>query len=537
MKTDGTTKSNTTELIAQGAAVLGFELGSTRIKATLIAPDGTPLAAGSHGWENKLVDGVWTYDLDEVDKGMTSCFAELMADVRERYGVSLTSVAAGGFSGMMHGYLALDKEGSILVPFRTWRNNITGDAAAELTELFQYPIPQRWSVAHLYQAVLNGEEHLQRVAHITTLAGYVHWKLTGRWVIGTNDASGMFPVDPDTGDFDAEMIAKFDRHLADRDFPWKLGDILPRIVPVGTPAGTLSEAGARLLDPSGTFQAGISLCPPEGDAGTGMVATNSVRVRTGNVSAGTSVFAMLVLEKKLSRIHPQIDRVLTPDGKLVGMAHSNNCTSDLDAWIGLFGQAARALGADIGEDELYSRLLPLALEGDSDAGGLLAYGYVSGEHVTGFTEGRPLFVRKPDSTFTIENVMRAHLFAALGALRTGLNILIEEEGVRVEEIQGHGGFFKTAQVGQRIMAAATNTTVNVLETAGEGGAWGMALLAAYMIRKDANQDLPDYLDGVFSGSARTSVAPDPGDVEGFNEFFRRYTRGLPIEAAAVETLV
>jgi sugar (pentulose or hexulose) kinase len=537
VKADSTTTSNISELIAQGSAILGFELGSTRIKATLIGPDGTPIAAGSHGWENQLVDGVWTYDLDDVDKGMTSCFAELISDVHSRYQVSLTTVAAAGFSGMMHGYLALDEKGAILVPFRTWRNNITGDAAEELTELFQYPIPQRWSIAHLYQSVLNGEEHLKHLARITTLAGYVHWKLTGQWAIGTNDASGMFPVDPETGDFDPRMIAKFDQHIVDRALPWKLGDILPRIMPVGAPAGTLTETGARLLDPAGKFQAGVPLCPPEGDAGTGMVATNSVRVRTGNVSAGTSVFAMLVLEKQLTRVHPQIDRVLTPDGKLVGMAHSNNCTSDLDAWIALFGQAARVLGADVGEDELYSRLMPLALKGDPDAGGLLAYGYVSGEHVTGFTEGRPLFVRRPDSTFTIENVMRTHLFAALGALRTGLNILIEEEGVQVEEIQGHGGFFKTAEVGQRIMAAATNTTVNVLETAGEGGAWGMALLAAYMVRTDPGQDLPAFLDGVFSGSARTSVKPHPQDVEGFNRFFQRYTRGLPIEAAAVETLV
>ncbi len=526
----------TAKAIEEGTAVLGVELGSTRIKATLIGPGHKPLASGTYGWENKLVDGIWTYDMNDVLTGVSSCFADLAADVEKKYGVALKNVSGAGLSGMMHGYIALDSAGNLLVPFRTWRNNITQQASAALTRLFNYPIPQRWSIAHLYQAILNGEEHVSQVRYITTLAGYVHWKLTGIMAIGSNEASGMFPVDISTGDFDTQKIAAFDEHIAQYGFPWKLRDLLPSIVPVGETAGTLTEEGARLLDSSGRLSAGIPLCPPEGDAGTGMVATNSIRTRTGNVSAGTSVFAMLVLEEELSKVHPEIDLVLTPDGKLVAMAHSNNCTSDLDAWLSLFKEAAAALGLDVSEDELYGKLLPLALDADSDAGGLLSYGYVSGEHVTGFSEGRPLFVRTPDAAFTLPNFIRAHLFAALGALRVGVNILTEEEGVEVEEIRGHGGFFKTPDVGLRIMAAATHAPVSTLETAGEGGAWGMALLAAYMRRADRQQTLPEYLDGVFAGSARNAVRPDPADVAGFDAFFERYTTGLKIEAAAVENV-
>jgi sugar (pentulose or hexulose) kinase len=523
-------------LIARGDAVLGIELGSTRIKATLIGADYQPLAAGSAGWENKQRNGIWTYDVDDIWQNLTACFSDLVQDVQERYGVALSSVAMAGFSGMMHGYIAIDENGELLVPFRTWRNNITGPAASELAELFQYPIPQRWSIAHLYQAILNGEEHLPRLRHLTTLAGYVHWKLTGELKLGTCEASGMFPVDPDTNDYDEQMVAAFDRHIEGYGFPWKLRELLPEVVPAGETAGTITDEGARMLDPTGTLQPGVPLCPPEGDAGTGMVATNSVRQRTGNVSAGTSVFAMVVLEQKLKKLHHEIDLVLTPDGSLVGMAHSNNCTSDFDAWIDLFGQAARALGVEASEEDLYGALMPLALQGDPDAGGLLSYGYVSGEHVTGFSEGRPLFVRNENSSFTIENFIRAHLFAALGAMRTGLDILTEEEGVQVDEIRGHGGFFKTPEVGQRIMAAATNTTVSLLETAGEGGAWGMALLGAYATRAEKSQSLPDFLDQVFAGSRGVAVEPDPSDVNGFQAFFERYTAGLPIERAAVENL-
>ncbi|MGA8203629.1 MAG: FGGY-family carbohydrate kinase, partial [Woeseiaceae bacterium] len=466
-------------LIESGAAVLGCELGSTTIKATLVGPDGRPLASGSHPWENRLVDGIWTYDMDAVWAGLADCHADLAADVKQKYGVTLERIAAAGFSAMMHGYIAVDDNGELLVPFRTWRNNITAAASAELMALFDWPIPQRWSIAHLYQAILNGEPHVPRIARLTTLAGYVHRKLTGEWHIGIGDASGMFPVDPATGNYDSGMLDAFDAHVAGHGFPWRLADLLPAIVPAGNDAGHLTPDGAKLLDPSGRLEAGAPLCPPEGDAGTGMVVTNSVRPKTGNVSAGTSVFAMLVLEKKLSRAHPEIDLVLTPDGHLVGMAHSNNCTSDFNAWMALFGELARTLGADVKDADLYDRLMPLALAGDADCDGLLSYGYVSGEHLTGFSEGRPLFVRKPDAAFTLANFIRVHLFSALGALRTGLDVLTEREGVRVEELCGQGGFFKTPEVGQRIMAAATNTPVSVPQAAGEGGAWGMALLAAF----------------------------------------------------------
>ena len=528
--------TNDSALIEAGAARLGCELGSTTIKATLIGPDGRPLAAGSHVWENALVDGIWTYDMEDVWSGLAACFEDLAANVRRRHDVALARVAAAGFSAMMHGYVAVDRDGGLLVPFRTWRNNITADAAAELTGLFDWPIPQRWSIAHLYHAILGGEDHVPRIAHITTLAGYVHWKLTGQWSIGIGDASGMFPVDPDTHDYDAGMLDAFDRHVAGRNLPWRLRDLLPTIVPVGAAAGRLTPEGAKILDPGGTLRPGVPLCPPEGDAGTGMVVTNSIRPRTGNVSAGTSVFAMLVLEKKLSQVHPEVDLVLTPDGELVGMAHSNNCTSDFNAWMSLFGEAARVLGLDVEDADLYGKLMPLALGADADAGGLLSYGYVSGEHLTGFSEGRPLFARGSDARFTLANFIRVHLFAALGALRTGLDVLTEQEGVRVEELCGHGGFFKTAEVGQRIMAAATNTPVSIPEGAGEGGAWGMALLAAYAARDDSDLSLADFLDRLLGENIGNAVAPDPDDVAGFEAFYARYREGLAIEAAAVEHL-
>jgi sugar (pentulose or hexulose) kinase len=523
-------------LLESGGGVLGFELGSTRIKCTLIGPDYRPLASGSFGWENKFENGVWTYDLEEVWSGVAACFADLVSNVNKEYNVKLTRISGGGFSAMMHGYLAFDKDDNLLVPFRTWRNNITGEASSELTKLFDYPVPQRWSIAHLYQAILNGEEHVGRIARLTTLAGYVHWKLTGEHVIGIGDGSGMFPINPETQDYDETLLKKFDEHIADRGFSWNMRELLPRIVPAGEVAGTVTEEGARLLDPSGGIETGFPLCPPEGDAGTGMVATNSIETRTGNVSAGTSVFAMLVLEEKLSRVHPEIDLVLTPDGKPVGMAHSNNCTSDFDAWISLFVQAAKALGTNVTQDDVFGSLIPLGLKGDADAGGLLSYGYVSGEHMTGFSEGRPLFVRFPDSAFTLENFVRSHLFSALCALRTGLDILTKDEGVQVEEIRGHGGFFKTPEVGQKIMAAATETPIRVLDTAGEGGAWGMGLLAAFMVRDEKSMNLPGFLQLVFADSMGTVIKPDPQDVKGFKQYFERYTQGLPIERAAVEQL-
>jgi sugar (pentulose or hexulose) kinase len=533
---DTTSQQGDTELIDGGGAVLGCELGSTRIKATLISPDGRPLGAGSFQWENRFEDDVWTYRMDDVWAGIAGSYADLAADVRQRHGCGITGLAAIGVSAMMHGYIATNRDGDLLVPFRTWRNNITGPAAAELTELLGWPIPQRWSIAHLYQAILNGEEHLPSLAHITTLAGYVQWKLTGERTIGIGDASGMFPVDPETRAWDADLMGAFDRHVSGHAFPWKLADLLPSIVPVGQRAGILGAEGAKLLDATGRLAPGAPVCPPEGDAGTGMVVTNSVRPRTGNVSAGTSVFAMLVLEQKLASVHPEIDLVLTPDGNLVGMAHSNNCTSDFNAWMALLAEAAAVLGAEVPESELYDRLMPLALEGDADTGGLLSYGYISGEHLTGFGEGRPLFVRKPGGKFSLANFVRAHLFSSLCALRTGLDVLTDREGVCVEELCGHGGFFKTPLVGQRIMAAATNTPVSLPQTAGEGGAWGMALLAAYMVRDSEEQRLPGFLDVVIGDSIGNPVAPRPEDVAGFERYFRRYTEGLPVEAAAVERL-
>ena len=522
-------------MITDGEAILGIELGSTRIKAVLIAPDSTPIASGGFGWENSLDDGIWTYSLDLVWEGLQASFRKLVEDVKGQYGIELKKLKAFGISGMMHGFMVFDADGKLLTPFRTWRNNITGQASAELAELFSYPIPQRWSIAHLYQSILGDEAYIGQIDYMTTLAGYIHWKLTGKRVIGVGEASGMFPIDIATGSFNTTMIETFDAQVAGKQYGWKLGEILPEVLSAGAAAGTLTEAGAALLDPTGTLEAGIPMCPPEGDAGTGMVATNSVAQRTGNVSAGTSVFAMLVLEKELSKVHHEIDLVTTPDGSLVAMAHSNNCTSEYDQWVSLFGEVIKATGGEISIGKLYDDLLYLALTGDADCGGLLAYGYISGEHMTGFSEGRPLFARESNSSFTLANFMRAQLFTSLCALRTGLDILTEEEKVSVEKITGHGGFFKTAAVGQRIMAAATNTPISVLETAGEGGAWGIALLAAYMADPQG-KSLPEYLEGVFGTEAAAPVEPVAADVEGFNQFFARYHKGLPIEQAAVDNL-
>ncbi len=523
-------------LIQSGRAILGIEFGSTRIKASLIAPDATPLASGSHAWDNQLKDGVWTYDIEDVWAGLSSCYASLARDVHERYTTRLTSVAGLGFSGMMHGYVALDHDGELLVPFRTWRNNITGAACSELTPLLNFAVPQRWSIAHLYQSILESQPHVPRIARLTTLAGYVHYKLTGEHNVGVGEASGMFPIDPHTGDWDEARLQKFDALVSSRKLGWKLKDILPNVLPAGRPAGRLSAGGARLLDPTGQLEPGIPLCPPEGDAGTGMVATNAVRPRSGNVSAGTSVFAMIVLENALAKVHEEIDIVATPHGKPVAMAHSNNGSSDLDAWMALFGQVAQALGADISPDRLYGTLLPLALRGEPDAGRLLSINYVSGEHVTGFAEGRPLFVRNQDGKFSLENFIRAMYYASLCAMRTGMDILTQEEGVLIEEIRGHGGFFKGGDTGQRMMAAALGVPVSVPATAGEGGAWGMALLAAYMLRDDEAEALPDYLDSRIAGTIGKPVQPNPRDVAGFAEFFERHKKGLAIERAAISAL-
>jgi sugar (pentulose or hexulose) kinase len=524
------------KLIRSGGAVLGIELGSTRIKASLIAPDTTPLAAGSHAWESRLEDGIWTYGMQDVWRGLAACYASLVEDVRARYACDLPTVAGLGVSGMMHGYLALDGEGQLLVPFRTWRNNLTGQACAELTPFLDFAVPQRWSIAHLYQSILEAQSHVPRIARLTTLAGYVHWMLTGQHQMGMGEASGMFPIDPHTGDWDATRMALFDGLIAPRKLGWKLRDILPDVLPAGRPAGQLTAPGAKLVDPTGKLPPGVPLCPPEGDAGTGMVATNAVRPRSGNVSAGTSVFATIVLEKSLSRVHGEIDILVTPDGKPVAMAHANNGSSDLDAWIGLFGQVAKALGVELRLEELYEKLLPLAVQGDPDAGGLLAINYVSGEHLTGFTQGRPLFARSQNSRFTLPNFVRAMYYASLCALRTGLDVLTEEEGVVIEEIRGHGGFFKGGDTGQRMMAAALNVPVSIPATAGEGGAWGMAVLAAYRLAADATQSLPDYLDARIAKTIGKPVRPDPRDIKGFAEFFARQARGLAVEREAVKAL-
>ena len=524
-------------IIEAGKARLGIEFGSTRIKGVLIDPAGNPIAQGDHEWENQLVNNIWTYDLDDVWKGVQDCYANLARDVQEKYGVSLTKLDAIGISAMMHGYLPFDGEGKLLAPFRTWRNTITGEAAQALTARLNFNIPQRWSIAHLYQAILNGEAHVPQIRFLTTLAGYVHWQLSGEKVLGIGEASGMFPIDSETNQFDAGMIASFDELVADKGFPWKLRDILPKVLVAGDAAGRLTAEGAKLLDGSGQLQPGIPFCPPEGDAGTGMVATNSVAPRTGNVSAGTSVFAMIVLEKALKKVHPEIDMVTTPSGKPVAMVHCNNCTSDLNAWVKLFGEFAEAMGMQADANQLFGTLYRKALEADADVGGLLAYNYFSGEHVTGFEEGRPLFARTPDSRFTLANFMRTHLYAALASLKIGMNILLDEEGVKVDQILGHGGLFKTRGVGQQIMAAAMNVPVAVMETAGEGGAWGIALLAAYMVDKAEGDTLEGYLaDRIFAGKMGLSMAPKAEDVAGFNAFIDRYVAGLPIERAAVECI-
>lgn len=522
--------------IANGETCLGIEMGSTRIKAVLIDKDNNPITSGGFGWENTLDDGVWTYSLDEVREGMIGAYADLKKNILEQFGIPLIKLKAMGISGMMHGYLVFDKQNTLLAPFRTWRNNITGEASEKLTDLFHYPIPQRWSIAHLYQALLNGESHIGKIAHMTTLAGYVHWQLTGQKVLGVGEASGMFPIDSAKMDFRSDLIDLFDSEVDQTNTEWKLRNILPRVLSAGESAGELTKEGALWLDPAGDLAMGIPLCPPEGDAGTGMVATNSVAVRTGNVSAGTSVFAMLVLENDLLEVHKEIDLVTTPDGKQVGMAHSNNCTSDFNAWVSLLGQAAEAMGATVSTDSLFETFLNLALKGDKDCGGLLSYGYLSGEHITGFTEGRPSFTRTPNSTFTLENFLRTHLYSALCALKTGVDVLLEKENVKVDEIRGHGGFFKTPGVGEKIMSAALNTPVSVMATAGEGGAWGIALLASFMKRENQTIRLPDFLKGIFKDSMGESVIPEPSDVEGFNTFFKRYHRGLAIERAAVDNL-
>ena len=521
------------DFIEKGQTALGIELGSTRIKAVLIGPDGLPIASGGHDWENRLVNGIWTYRLEDAWTGIQDAFAKMAAQVREKFGVPLTKVGSLGISAMMHGYLPFDADGLALADFRTWRNTITEPAAMALSDLFQFNIPQRWSSAHLYQAILNREAHVADIAYLTTLSGYIHWNLTGKKVMGVGEASGMFPIDSLTCDYHAGMMEKFDVLVADKGFSWKLRDILPKVLCAGAGAGALSVDGAKLLDPSGVLQAGIPMCPPEGDAGTGMVATNSIAERTGNVSAGTSVFAMVVLERALSKLYPEIDIVTTPAGKSVAMVHCNNCTGDLDAWVKLFGELLKDCGTVVSKPDLYDLLYFKALESDPAAGGLLNYNYYSGEHITGLEEGRPLFVRTPNADFSLANLMRSLLYSAMASLKIGMDILTDKENVKLEQLLGHGGLFKTKGVGQRLMAAALDVPVAVMETAGEGGPWGMALLAMYMASKCEGESLESFLnDKIFAGATGDVVCPIEEDKVGFRVYLDRYIAGLEVERVA-----
>ena len=518
------------EAIKAGKAILGIEFGSTRIKAVLVDESHTPMAMGTYDWENRLENNIWTYSLEDIWKGLQGCYKSLADNVEAKYGEKLTTLGALGFSGMMHGYMPFNAEGELLVPFRTWRNTMTEEACKKLIPVFHFNIPQRWSIAHLYQAILSGEEHVKDIAFFTTLAGYIHWKLSGEKVLGIGEAAGMFPIDSTIMDFDQKMLDQFDGL---HNFDWKIRDILPKVLVAGEPAGVLTAEGARLLDPTGTLQPGAPMCPPEGDAGTGMVATNSVAVRTGNVSAGTSIFAMIVLEKAMEKVHEEIDMVTTPDGMPVAMVHCNNCTSDLNAWVNLFGECAESFGVKVDKNDLYGVLYRKALEGAADCGGVTAYNYFSGEPITGLDAGRPMVVRTPDADFSLANFMRSHLYSAVATLKIGMDILLKEEHVAVDSLMGHGGFFKTPVVGQRVMAAGMNAPITVMDTASEGGAWGIAILAAFMKEKKDGEPLSSYLnDKIFAGQTGTTWNPDPEDVKGFEVFLEEYKKLLPAEKAA-----
>ncbi len=511
------------EQILNGKTFLGIELGSTRIKACLTGEDFSPIAEGAYDWENRLENGYWTYSLEDVHKGVRGCFAALAEDVKKRYGVKLETAGAMGVSAMMHGYMAFDRQGRLLVPFRTWRNTTTAAAASELTELLGFNIPQRWSAAHLYQAVLNGEQHVPDIAYINTLAGYVHYILTGVRAVGVGDASGIFPA-TENG-YNKEMLKKFEDRLAEKGFNRDISQVFPAVMTAGQECGRLTESGAEFLDPTGTFKAGVLFCPPEGDAGTGMAAANAVRPGTGNVSAGTSIFSMLVLEKGLSGVYPEIDMVNTPDGKPAAMVHCNNCCSELDAWVKLFGEFAALSGNPVGKSELYGMLYKNALSGEPDCGGITAYNCLSGEPVIGVENGRPMYFRTPDSSMSLANFFRAQLYSAMAALRYGMNILFDREKITAEQFTGHGGLFKVEGVAQQFLADGLKTPVSVMETAGEGGAWGMALLAAYTVRGQG-RTLADFLDkDVFGGIKKTTLEPAEDGSKGFDEFMERYEKG------------
>lgn len=520
--------------ILDGKTSLGIEFGSTRIKAILIDEDCEVLASGNHQWENKYIDGNWTYSLESIWDGLQKSYQEVAKNVQEMYGISLQMIGSIGISGMMHGYLALDEQGEMLVPFRTWRNTTTKEAAKKLSELFHFNIPERWSIAYLYQAMLKGEEHISNVHYMTTLAGYLHWKLTGKKVLGIGDASGMFPIDTTTYDYDTTMLNKFEQLIEKHSISWKMKEILPKVLVAGEQAGFLSEEGAKLIDPTGQLQSGIPFCPPEGDAGTGMVATNSVSRRTGNVSAGTSIFSMVVLEQPLKHYYSEVDIVTTPTGDCVAMVHANNCTSDLNAWAEIFKEFAKSIGKPLENYEIYPLLYEKALEGEIDCGGLLSYGYVSGESITGFEKGRPLFVRKAESSFTLANFLKCHLFSAMATLKIGFEILMEKENVKLDKMVGHGGFFKTKKVGQQMMATMFEVPVSIQETASEGGAFGIALLSLYMRKKGKEETLETYLNDVFAKQEETVIIPKQEEIQGFKTFMQRYKKGLEIERVSVE---
>ncbi len=520
-------------IISQGKTVLGIEFGSTRVKAVLIDEDCMPLASGSYEWENKLLDGYWTYSLEEVHTALRSSFAALKADIREKYGCEFTTTGAIGISAMMHGYLAFDNKGNLLVPFRTWRNTTTGQAAEALTKALNFNIPLRWTCAHTYQAILSKEAHVPEIAYVTTLAGYVHYMLTGVNAVGVGEGSGIFPVDSDTLDYDEGMVQIFDSLTAKEGFGKKLREIFPKVLPAGANAGFLTEKGALMLDESGSFSAGVPFAPCEGDAGTGMTATNSVKARTGNVSAGTSVFAMIVLEKMLSRVYPEIDMVTTPSGKPVAMVHCNNCTSDINAWAGLFTEFARAIGSDISKGKVFDLMYEMAAKGTPDCGGLVAYNFYSGEPVVGCDEGRPMFLRTPESKMTLPDFMRTHIQTAMAALKIGLDLL-KDENVEIDALYGHGGYYIYPGVGQAMTAAAVGSPVSVMKTAGEGGPYGMALLALYSVI-GKGMALEDFLKNVaFRNAECVTVEPDEADVKGFKEYLERYKAGLEAQKLAAK---
>ena len=523
-------------LISEGSAVLGIEFGSTRIKSVLIDRNHKVIASGSHEWENDFRNGIWTYSEEAILSGLQASYSDLKQNVLKETGLPLKKIAAMGISAMMHGYLPFDSDMNLLVPFRTWRNTITGEAAEKLTELFSFNMPQRWSLSHLYQAILNEEPHVKDIRFMTTLAGWIHYLLTGKKVLGVGDASGMMPIDSGTCDYNSDMVSAFDNLISPKCFPWKLKEILPTVLSAGEDAGTLTPEGAYLLDPSGDLEPGCPLCPPEGDAGTGMTATNSICARTGNVSAGTSIFSMIVLEKPMSRVYPEIDIVTTPVGKQVGMVHCNSCTSDINAWISLFREFGEIMGFKTDTGEVFTRLFRKAMEGEKDCGGLVSFNYYAGEPVTGLSEGRPMLIRLPDAKMNMANFMRTQIYASLETLKAGMEIM-NHEHVAIDEVYGHGGLFKTEGVAQNLLAAAIHAPVTVMETAGEGGAWGIALLAEFTLLRSADESLEDYLrDHVFAGMKKVTVHPDPDDEKGFDNYMEQFMRCIPAQKAAVEGL-